>query len=111
MSGMWDLLCEAAELGEGLSQGPYGWTQTPSLLEGDVHGIPSLPWNVLPSLPPPLSPAQVPIGPMEDPARAATSLLAAAPPLPLEAAGLRQGSERHWPLDAREGHRLLGLRM
>jgi hypothetical protein len=29
---------------------------------------------------------------MEDPARTATSLLAAAPPLALEAAGLRQGS-------------------
>jgi hypothetical protein len=100
-----------AEFGEALSQGPYWWTQTPSLLKGDVHGIPPLPWNVLPSLPPTLSPAQVPIRPMEDPARTATSLLAAAPPLPLEAAGLRQASERHWPLDAREGHRLLGLRM
>jgi hypothetical protein len=48
---------------------------------------------------------------MEDPARTETPLLAAALPLALEAAGLRQGRERHWPLDAREGHRLLGLRM
>jgi hypothetical protein len=106
-----DLLCKTAEFGEALSQGPYWWTQTPSLLEGDVDGIPPLPWNVLPSLPPMLSPAQVPIRPMEDPARTATAMLAAAPPLPLEAAGLRQGRERHWPLDARDGHRLLGLRM
>jgi hypothetical protein len=48
---------------------------------------------------------------MEDLARTATALLAAAPPLALEAAGLRQGSERRWPLAAREGHRLLELRM
>jgi len=106
-----DLLCEAAEFGEALSQGPYWWTQTPSLLKGDVHGIPPFPWNVLPSLPPMLSPAQVPIRPMEDPARTATALLAAAPPLALEAAGLRQNSEKCGLLDAREGHRRLGLRM
>src|SRR5918996_4056586 len=29
-----DLLCKTAEFGEALSQGPYWWTQTPSLLEG-----------------------------------------------------------------------------
>jgi len=40
--------------------------------------------GVPPSLPAALSPAQVPIRALEDPARAATSMLTVAPPLPPE---------------------------
>ncbi len=98
MSGIMDLLRELAEFGERLSQGPRGRTQSPSLLDGCPRGVHPLTRNVLPSLPAALSPAKVPIGAVENPARAATPGLTAAPPLPLEAAGRRQASEGHLPL-------------
>jgi hypothetical protein len=108
---MLNLLCEVAEFGKGLSHGPNRWAQAPALLNGDPHGIHPFQSNVSPSLPAALTPAQVPIRAVENPTCAATARLTAAPPLPLEAADLRQVIERHRLLDAREGHRLLGLKM
>jgi hypothetical protein len=106
-----NLLCEVAELGKRLSQGRNRWAQAPALLNGSPHGIYPFQSQVSPSLPAVLSPAQVPIRAVENPACAATARLTAAPPLPLEAADLRHIVERHRLLDAREGHRLLGLKM
>ena len=67
-----------------------GRTQSPALLDGFPYGIDLLSWNVSPSLPHTLPPAQVPIGAVQGPAGAAAGGFAAASPFLLRAPGLGQ---------------------